>query len=429
MQSFLHKIFGPKKQTPAAVPEQLVKPVPVEEPVVENIFVPVAAPEPAPAPEPLPPYQLPAAELFGEENKELIEGLRVNSEGAMLPVIWSVKEGKVIIKDLADIKCLLAVGALSSGKTVFLQQLLLSLLATREPAALKLILVDAKGVEFVPYGLLEGFFLAGTRGRDEALVKDAGHAQRTLDAVCFEIDRRFALFALAGARNIGEYSEMGEGPELLPFIVLVIDDLTAYTYGGSPEILGPLNKLICDGYKVGLYVIISTSPPSKKSLPDSLLGMIQQRVAFHLNNSVEYKRYFEAAKFTRPHQPGEFVYRGTGSVLEGNTVEFTLESMYAVAQSINSQRGHARAYRLPENWFDTVDKDPLLEEAARLVVQNQMGSTSLIQRRMKLGYNRAGRIMEQLELAGIVGPNLGVKARDVLVKTEYELQRIISTWY
>jgi len=193
--------------------------------------------------------------------------------------------------------------------------------------------------------------------------------------------------------------------------------------------------LINEGYKVGLFNIISTSQFFGDALSNNLLSIVSQRVIFRLNSKEDYRKFFDTIKLNRFIKEGDFLYNENAKINQGTTLGFSHLDIEHVVEFIESQRGYTQAFLLPEyvdekemegKEFDLSDRDSLFDDAARLIVQSQSGSTSLLQRRMKLGYHRAGRLMDQLEAAGIVGPNQGSKVREVLIKTEADLQQQLS---
>ncbi len=217
----------------------------------------------------------------------------------------------------------------------------------------------------------------------------------------------------------------------MPHLVLIIDDLSGFHYEKTAELFGPLLKILSAGYKVGIYVIATTSQSKGHALPGEFISLIQSQVVFRLPRKEDYKRFLDTTKLEIPTQKGSFLYKEYHTVHTGQTTLCTMEDMIQLIEYITKQPGFQGAYLLPDTRpsfelerkdFDLNDKDALLEDAAKLVVKHQVGSTSLIQRQMKLGYNRAGRLMDQLEAAGIVGPSEGSKIRDVYIKTEAALE-------
>lgn len=387
-------------------------------------------------------YKFPELELFSDSIQDTLNSFAAKTIDYKLPVLWSRTDNNLIVKDFAELANILIVGTQASGKTNFIHQLIISLLLRKHPSQLKLVLADIKGLDIGIYKLLEKHFLARLLGIEDTTLKDSKNLVHNLNALCIEMDNRYDLIVDAGVRNITEYNTQfvqrklnpEKGHQFLPFIIFIIDDLGLYTYQGSPEINSPLVRLVNEGYKAGVYTIVSTSQTNSLSLPNNLLSMINQRVVFRLNSKEDYRRFFDTTKFEIPLEEGKFLYKQNGHIQTGQSILFPMDDIKKMVEFIARQQGYQQAFLLPEyvsekefgnKAFDVNDRDPLFEDAARLIVQSQSGSTSLLQRRMKLGYNRVGRIMDQLEVAGIVGPNLGSKVRDVLVKTEAELEQYL----
>jgi len=273
---------------------------------------------------------------------------------------------------------------------------------------------------------LEKHFLATLPGEENSIIESYDRLIHTLNALYIEMENRYELFKEASSRNIKEYNtkfierklDPRKGHQYLPFIVIVIDDLGAFSLKGEKELNLPLQRLVNDGYKAGIFTIISTSQFIGHALPATLLSLIAHRVVFNLNNKEDYRRFFDTLKLKAYLQPGEFLYANNNEIDSENSILFDFSEIERVTEYIGKQRGYPQSFLLPEyineseldgKDFDLSDRDSLFEEAAYLIVQNQIGSTSLFQRRMKLGYNQAGRLMDQLEAAGIVGPNQGSK--------------------
>lgn len=390
-------------------------------------------------------YKFPEITLFSEPIRKILSSLNESSSGNTLSVMWSLIEKNLIIKDISEITNMVITGTQATGKTNFIHQLILSLLLRKHPSQIKFVLADIKGVELGIYRLIEKHFLAKLPSQPDNVLKDPNNLIQSLFALCIEMDNRYDLLVEAEVRNITEYNakfinrklDIEKGHQYIPFIILIIDDLGGYTYKGSSEINLSLIRLVSEGYKAGIYTIISTSQTSGLSLPNNLLSMIKQRVCFRLNSKEDYRRFFDTTKFEIPLEPGKFLYNDSGYVRTGQTFLFSISDIEKVVHFIADQQGYPQAFLLPEymdeknfgiKYFDISDRDALFEDAAKLIVQSQSGSTSLLQRRMKLGYNRAGRLMDQLEAAGIVGPNLGDKVRDVLIKTDAELQQYLDMY-
>jgi S-DNA-T family DNA segregation ATPase FtsK/SpoIIIE len=357
-----------------------------------------------------------------------------------LPIAIGKKiDNENFIVDLTTMPHLLMAGATGQGKSVGLNAILVSLLYKKHPSQLKFVLIDPKKVELSIYRVIEKHFLAKLPGEDEPIITDTKKVVYTLNALCIEMDRRYDLLKEAGTRNIKEYNEKfaqrrlnpAKGHEYLPFIVLVIDEFADLIMTAGKEVEMPIARLAQLARAVGVHLIIATQRPSVNIITGTIKANFPARIAFKVSSKIDSRTILDAG--------GAEQLIGKGDMLISYNVEITrlqcafvdTPEVEAVVDFIADQQGYPEPFHLPEyvdekeaagKDFDLGDKDPLFEEAARLIVQNQMGSTSLIQRRMKLGYNRAGRLMDQLEQAGIVGPNMGSKAREVIIKTEAELE-------
>jgi S-DNA-T family DNA segregation ATPase FtsK/SpoIIIE len=388
-------------------------------------------------------YEYPTIDLFGSETRNFLVSFRETKGTALLPLIWSVKNNQLFCKDLSDLKNIFICGSQETGKTSFLNQLLISFLLTKHPAQLKLLIAGIKPLELRIYRLLEKHFLTKLPGEEEAVIQEPAKLQNALNGVCIEMDNRYDLLKKADTRNISEYNQKfvarklnpQKGHQFLPCIVLIIDDLPGFALYGKELIQPQLERIISNGYKVGVFTCITTNPFSGHSLSNSVLHLTEQRVVFNLYDKDDYKKFFNSGRSNKYLEKGEFLFNEGAAAHSGICMDIQFSDIEKVIEHISDQRGYPQAFMLPEYLnedelsvkdFDFADSDPLFEDAARLIVQNQIGSTSLLQRRMKLGYNRTGRLMDQLEAFGIVGPNQGSKAREVLIKTEKELDNLIS---
>jgi DNA segregation ATPase FtsK/SpoIIIE, S-DNA-T family len=384
-------------------------------------------------------YQYPRSTIFSKAVLKIFLFLHESPSDCELPILWSFDEQKNVLNDLAELKNIIVAGTQESGKSNFIHQIILSILIKKHPSDVKFVLIDIKGLEFNIYSLIERHFLARLPGQEQAVLKSVDKVLDTLNGLCLELDFRYDMFSTASVRNISEYNARfkegklnpKKGHKHLPRIVVVIDDLGGYTYNQS-DIVTPLVRLVNDGYKAGIYTVISTSQTVGHVLPNNLLSMINQRVVFRLNSKEEYRKFFDTTRFEISSKQGSFLYNNSSKIFSGQTVLIPFTDIQEIIEFIGRQKGYPSALLIPEFRDDVLNndcdfnlenRDPLFEDAARMIVQSQMGSTSLLQRRMKLGYNRAGRLMDQLETAGIVGPSIGSKARDVLIKTETDLDR------
>lgn len=356
-----------------------------------------------------------------------------------LPIAIGKKiDNENFIVDLATMPHLLMAGATGQGKSVGLNAILVSLLYKKHPSQLKLVLVDPKKVELSLYRTIEKHFLAKLPGEEEAIITDTKKVIHTLNALCIEMDTRYDLLKEAGARNIKEYNEKfirrrlnpEKGHQFLPFIVLVIDEFADLIMTAGKEVEMPIARLAQLARAVGIHLIIATQRPSVNIITGTIKANFPARIAFKVSSKIDSRTILDTGGAEQLIGKGDMLISYNGELTRLQCAFVDTPEVEDVCDFVGDQRGYPQAFLLPEyvdekelegRDFDLNDRDNLFDEAARLIVQSQIGSTSLLQRRMKLGYNRAGRLMDQLEAAGIVGPNQGSKARDVLIKTEADL--------
>ncbi|WP_438945540.1 FtsK/SpoIIIE domain-containing protein, partial [Sediminibacterium sp.] len=319
-----------------------------------------------------------------------------------------------------------------------------SLLYKKHPSQLKFVLVDPKKVELSLYRVIEKHFLAKLPGEEESIITDTKKVVYTLNALCIEMDNRYDLLKEAGCRNIKEYNEKftarklnpEKGHQYLPFIVLVVDEFADLIMTAGKEVEMPIARLAQLARAIGIHLIIATQRPSVNIITGTIKANFPARIAFKVSSKIDSRTILDAGGAEQLIGKGDMLVSYNGEITRLQCAFVDTPEVDAVCDFIGNQKGYPQAFLLPEYTdekdmegrdFDANDRDPLFEDAARLIVSSQMGSTSLIQRRMKLGYNRAGRLMDQLEAAGIVGPNQGSKAREVLFKTDSELQSFLDT--
>ena len=376
--------------------------------------------------------------------KTLLASEKFQNNNFSLPIAIGKKiDNENFIVDLATMPHLLMAGATGQGKSVGINTLLVSLLYKKHPSQLKLVLVDPKKVELSLYRVIERHFLAKLPGEEEPIITDTKKVVHTLNALATLMDIRYDLLKEASCRNIKEYNEKfvnrklnpQKGHEFLPFIVLVIDEFADLIMTAGKEIEMPIARLAQLARAVGIHLIIATQRPSVNIITGTIKANFPARIAFKVSSKIDSRTILDTGGAEQLIGKGDMLISYNGEVTRLQCAFVDTPEVEEVCEFISKQQGYPMAFQLPEyvdekemegKEFDLTDRDPLFEDAARLIVQNQMGSTSLIQRRMKLGYNRAGRLMDQLEQAGIVGPNLGSKARDVQVKTEGELNEILD---
>ncbi|ULQ52984.1 FtsK/SpoIIIE family DNA translocase [Flavihumibacter fluvii] len=376
--------------------------------------------------------------------KTLLNSEKFQHSNFSLPIAIGKKiDNENFIVDLAAMPHLLMAGATGQGKSVGLNAILVSLLYKKHPSQLKFVLVDPKKVELSLYRTIEKHFLAKLPGEEDAIITDTKKVINTLNALCIEMDNRYDLLKEAGTRNIKEYNEKfvkrrlnpNKGHQYLPFIVLVIDEFADLIMTAGKEVEMPIARLAQLARAVGIHLIIATQRPSVNIITGTIKANFPARIAFKVSSKIDSRTILDAGGAEQLIGKGDMLISYNGELTRLQCAFVDTPEVEGVTEFIGDQRGYPQAFLLPEyvdekdlegKDFDLGDKDPLFEDAARLIVQNQVGSTSLLQRRMKLGYNRAGRLMDQLEAAGVVGPNLGSKAREVLVKTEVELETYLT---
>jgi S-DNA-T family DNA segregation ATPase FtsK/SpoIIIE len=361
-----------------------------------------------------------------------------------LPIAIGKKiDNENFIVDLASMPHLLMAGATGQGKSVGLNAVLVSLLYKKHPSQLKFVLIDPKKVELSIYRHIENHFLAKLPGEEDAIITDTKKVIHTLNALCIEMDNRYDLLKEAGTRNIKEYNEKftkrrlnpQKGHQYLPFIVLVVDEFADLIMTAGKEVEMPIARLAQLARAVGIHLIIATQRPSVNIITGTIKANFPARIAFKVSSKIDSRTILDAGGAEQLIGKGDMLISYNGEITRLQCAFVDTPEVEKIVDYVADQRGYPQAFLLPEyvdekelegKDFDSSDKDPLFEDAAKLIVQNQIGSTSLLQRRMKLGYNRAGRLMDQLESAGVVGPNLGSKAREVLIKTDAELMELFE---
>jgi S-DNA-T family DNA segregation ATPase FtsK/SpoIIIE len=362
-----------------------------------------------------------------------------------LPIALGKKiDNENYIVDLATMPHLLMAGATGQGKSVGINAILVSLLYKKHPSQLKFVMVDPKKVELSVYRAIEKHFLAKLPNEEEAIITDTKKVINTLNALCIEMDNRYELLKEAGARNIKEYNEKfisrrlnpENGHKYLPFIVLVIDEFADLIMTAGKEVEMPIARLAQLARAIGIHLIIATQRPSVNVITGTIKANFPGRIAFKVSAKVDSRTILDTGGAEQLIGRGDMLVSHGSELLRLQCAFVDTPEVEHIVNFIGKQRGYASAFELPEYEGDDADssdkvldltnRDKLFEECAYVVVQTQNGSTSNLQRRFNLGYNRAGRIMDQLEAAGVVGPGVGSKPREVLYKTEAELQQFLS---
>ena len=376
--------------------------------------------------------------------KTLLNSEKFQNNNFSLPIAIGKKiDNDNFIVDLTSMPHLLMAGATGQGKSVGLNAILVSLLYKKHPSQLKFVLIDPKKVELSIYSKIQNHFLAKLPGEEDAIITDTKKVIHTLNALCIEMDNRYDLLKEAGTRNIREYNEKfvnrklnpEKGHQYLPFIVLVIDEFADLIMTAGKEVEMPLARLAQLARAIGIHLIIATQRPSVNIITGTIKANFPARIAFKVSSKIDSRTILDVGGAEQLIGKGDMLISYNGELTRLQCAFVDTPEVDKITEYISDQRGYPQAFLLPEyvdekeleaKGFDVNDKDPLFDDAARLIVMSQQGSTSLLQRRMKLGYNRAGRLMDQLEAAGVVGQNQGSKARDVLIKTESELQQYLN---
>jgi len=360
-----------------------------------------------------------------------------------LPVaLGKTISNETYVFDLTKMPHLLVAGATGQGKSVGLNAILISLLYRKHPSQLKFVLIDPKKVELTLYTKIERHFLAKLPDTEEAIITDTQKVINTMKSLTIEMDNRYNLLKQAHVRNITEYNEKfikrklnpEKGHKYMPYIVLVIDEFADLIMTAGREIENPIARLAQVARAVGIHLIIATQRPTTNIITGVIKANFPARIAFRVLSVVDSRTILDVPGANQLIGRGDMLISAGSEPVRLQCAYMDTSEIDEITEFIGSQRGYSSAHLLPEvddtaSKIDEVDlkkRDSEFEKAARLVVQYQQGSTSLIQRKLSLGYNRAGRIVDQLEAAGILGPFEGSKARDVLIQDEISLEQILK---
>jgi len=351
---------------------------------------------------------------------------------------------EVQVVDLAKMPHILMAGATGQGKSVGLNVLLTSLLYKKHPSQLKFVLVDPKKVELSLFNKIEKHFLAKLPDSEEPIITDTKKVVNTLNSLCIEMDRRYDLLKAAGARNLKEYNNKFVGRKLnpdkghrfLPYIVLVIDELADLMMTAGKEVETPIARLAQLARAIGIHLVVATQRPSVNVITGVIKANFPARLSFRVTSKIDSRTILDTGGADQLVGMGDMLLSQGSDIIRIQCAFVDTPEVETICDFIGEQRGYETAYQLPEftgdddsssvGEVDLADRDALFDDAARLIVMHQQGSTSLIQRKLKLGYNRAGRLIDQLEAAGIVGPFEGSKAREVLIPDEYSLEQLLN---
>ena len=369
-----------------------------------------------------------------------------NSKYALPCAIGKTISNETYVFDLAKMPHILMAGATGQGKSVGLNAIIASLLYSKHPSELKFVMVDPKKVELTLYNRIERHYLAKLPDSEDAIITDVKKVVRTLNSLCIEMDQRYDLLKAAECRNVIEYNEKfksrrllpTEGHRFLPYIVLVVDEFADLIMTAGREVESPIARIAQLARAVGIHLIIATQRPSVNIITGSIKANFPARIAFRVISQVDSKTILDQSGANQLIGRGDMLLSTGNDLVRLQCAFIDTPEVEAVTEFIGNQRGYAEPFLLPEvpedegesaDIDEDGERDSLFEEAARIVVQTQQGSTSMIQRKLKLGYNRAGRIIDQLEAAGIVGPFSGSKSREVKVGSEAALEQILRDIY
>ena len=375
--------------------------------------------------------------------KSILASERFQNSGFDLPIgLGKTIANETFIADLAKMPHLLMAGATGQGKSVGLNAILTSILYKKHPAYVKFVLVDPKKVELNLFSKIERHYLAKLPDAEEAIVTETREVIRTINSLCVEMDNRYDLLKDAQARNIKEYNNKfiqrrlnpNMGHRFLPYIILFIDEFADLIMTAGKEVELPIARLAQLARAVGIHLVIATQRPSVNIITGTIKANFPARIAFRVTAKVDSRTILDSGGADQLIGRGDMLLSTGSDLLRLQCAFIDTPEIERLTEFIGSQRAYPDAFHLPEyiedegsasEAMDPTERDDFFEDAARLVVSTQQGSTSLIQRKLKLGYNRAGRIIDQLEAAGIVGPFEGSKAREVKIKDEVSLEQIL----
>ena len=375
---------------------------------------------------------------------EVLKSEKFQNSKMDLPIAFGKTiSNETYVVDLAKMPHLLMAGATGQGKSVGLNAILASLLYKKHPSQVKFVLVDPKKVELTLFNKIERHYLAKLPDEEEAIITDTKKVVNTVNSLCIEMDERYELCKQAQCRNIKEYNAKfisrrlnpNDGHRYLPYIVLVIDEFADLIMTAGKEIETPIARLAQLARAIGIHLIVATQRPSVNVITGLIKSNFPARVAFRVSSQTDSRTIMDSKGAEQLIGMGDMLISTGNDLTRLQCAFIDTPEVEKICEFIGSQRAYPQAHMLPEyeaegeavgGKADLDDKDAMFDEAALLVVQHQSGSTSMIQRRLRLGYNRAGRIIDQLEAAGVVGAFEGSKARKVLVRDEIELEELLN---
>lgn len=376
--------------------------------------------------------------------KSVISSTKFQNSEMELPIaLGKTISNETLVIDLAKLPHLLMAGATGQGKSVGLNAVLTSLLYKKHPAEVKFVLVDPKKVELTLFNKIERHYLAKLPDTDDAIITDTTKVINTLNSLCIEMDMRYDLLKLAMVRNIKEYNAKfklrklnpNDGHKYLPYIVLIIDEFADLIMTAGKEIETPIARLAQLARAIGIHLIVATQRPSVNVITGIIKANFPARAAFRVTSKIDSRTILDSSGADQLIGKGDMLYADGNNLIRLQCAFVDTPEIEKITEFIGSQRAYADAYMLPEYSGDEVgtnldidisERDNLFRDAALVIIHAQQGSASLLQRKLKLGYNRAGRLIDQLEAAGIVGPFEGSKARQVLIPDEMALNKLLD---
>ena len=366
-----------------------------------------------------------------------------NAEMELPVALGKTISNETFVVDLAKMPHLLMAGATGQGKSVGLNAVLSSLLYKKHPAEVKFVLVDPKKVELNIYSKIERHYLAKLPDAEEAIITDNTKVINTLNSLCIEMDNRYELLKNAMCRNLKEYNKKfkerklnpNEGHSYLPYIILVVDEFADLIMTAGKEVETPIARLAQLARAIGIHLIIATQRPSVNVITGIIKANFPARVAFRVTSKIDSRTILDSGGADQLIGRGDMLYTQGNELTRIQCAFVDTPEVERIASYVGGQKGYADAHLLPEYVgeessssldIDASERDALFREAAEVIVTAQQGSASLLQRKLKLGYNRAGRIIDQMEAAGVVGPFEGSKARQVLISDLASLDRLLE---
>ncbi len=378
--------------------------------------------------------------------KSVIKSAKFQESSYELPIaMGKTISNETYVFNLAKTPHLLVAGATGQGKSVGVNAIIASLLYKKHPSQLKFVLVDPKMVELSIYNSIEKHYLAKLPNEESCIITDVTKVVPVMNSLCIEMDARYSLLTKARVRNITEYNKKfisrklnpNNGHKYMPYIVVIVDEFADIIVQEGKQVEAPISRLAAKARAIGIHLIVATQRPSTDVITGVIKANFPTRIAFKVTNGHDSKTILDSTGANQLIGRGDMLISETGKVHRVQCAFIDTPEVELLVDHIEGQQGYPQPYDLPEpevaesggggGSLSASDKDDLFEDAARLVIRHQQGSTSLIQRKMSIGYNRAGRIIDQLEAAGVVGPYEGSKARQVLYPDEYSLEQYLNT--